>query len=147
MNPANNPQQRLTTLTDPSPLLPLLHHLASLHPQSFFKPLFSLASTSSPASLSTVLHLSSLLGPIDFLLRDAEMMVVALLSDLRGASAGGWERARMGQLAGLVEMVVCVREVREKGVSSFRSFGAGTGLMRVTERGGEGQGGEVCGGV
>ena len=67
------------------------------------------------------------------------MMVVALLSNLGGTGAGGWEKARMGQLAGLVEMIVCVREMREMGVSLFSFVSVKRSRLTLRRGGGRGR--------
>lgn len=70
----------------------LLLALATRHPQSFYKPLFTLASSTAltlPASLIMIHRLTAIIGPT-YLLRDAEMMVVLLLSDLSESDGTGW---------------------------------------------------------
>jgi hypothetical protein len=108
------------TATLSAPLMTLLGLLASRHPTIFFKPLFTLSSSTNETvvqtALSIILSLSAVLGPSHYLLRDAEMMVVALLADM-GAAKGkgtedGWERCKAGQLALLVEMILVLRSVR-----------------------------------
>ena len=110
-------------------LLALLRVLAARHPPIFFKPLFTLSSSASKSavrtSLSIVLTLSTLLGPSFYLLRDPEMMVVALLAEPGAAKAAdperspagsegqeGWAPVRLGQLALLLEVVLVVRDIR-----------------------------------
>lgn len=110
-------------------LLALLRLLAARHPPIFFKPLFTLSSSASKSAvrsaLSVVLTLTALLGPSFYLLRDPEMLVVALLAEPAAAKAQGdegspvasegpegWALVRVGQLALLLELALIVRDIR-----------------------------------
>lgn len=71
--------------------------------------------------LKTVQTLSKLLGVTEYLLKDAEMMVVVLLADIGSASSTfeadsierGFGKARIGQLSLLLEMIISIKFIRE----------------------------------
>lgn len=95
----------------------LLQLISTKYQTTFFKPLFALASSSSASSniksISTILTLSTILKPTQYLLRDPEMMVVVLLADLGdGPGKSGWELPKVGQLALLIEMILVLRRLR-----------------------------------
>ena len=90
-------------------------------------------------ALQTVLTLSALLGPAQYLLRDAEMMVVALLADLGVVGAArtdggvgdpedGFGSAPVGRLALLVELTVAVQKIRNSDSSVRLRLVARNGL-------------------
>ncbi|KAM0751576.1 hypothetical protein T439DRAFT_324763 [Meredithblackwellia eburnea MCA 4105] len=103
-----------------APLITFLRLVSSRHPTVFFKPLFALAQATNPilvqSSLATVLTLENLLGSAQYLLRDAEMMAVALMVDTGPVktSADGrlWDKVESGKLALLVELILVVRRIR-----------------------------------
>ncbi|KAF5359637.1 hypothetical protein D9756_003121 [Leucocoprinus leucothites] len=136
------------TLSPSSPptasLTALLKLISETHPQTFFKPLFSLATSSPSSSSSTqnssgggtsVIMLASTLSVVhalsaivrDWWVRDAEMVCVALMSDVgASSSAKGKGKARdtgpgmgteggtvrLGQMIALLEVVAKLRALR-----------------------------------
>ncbi|KAL8281150.1 hypothetical protein RQP46_006508 [Phenoliferia psychrophenolica] len=124
----------LASASSSTALQALLRHFSVRHQTIFYKPVFALVSSPTPSvvrtALQTILSLSSLLGPAQYLLRDAEMMVVALLADTGVAGAGteggppgeGFESVSVGRLALLVELVTVTRAEKESAVVFADAF-------------------------
>jgi hypothetical protein len=99
-----------------------------MYPRIFYKPLFTCAASSKEHIvlnvLSVVVALSKYLP--DFWTRDAEMVSVALMSDIGGsekgvsAEVGGptWGSARLGQSVLLVELIIQIQVMRDGKQSS-----------------------------
>ncbi|KAK7051035.1 hypothetical protein VNI00_005147 [Paramarasmius palmivorus] len=88
-----------------------LKHLSTTHPKLLFKPLFSLAASSSPGTAAT--HLNTLIVLDDLLagamfMHDAEMICVALMSSLSGKET----EVKVGQVVLMVEVVERLRKFR-----------------------------------
>lgn len=113
-----------------SPLTNLLDTIARLYPQVFYKLLFSCATSSK--EFTVVNHLCAMVVVSkflpDFWIRDAEMMAVALMSDIGGKKSEdpgsiSWTQARLGQCVLLVELIGRLQAARhQKEVSSVSSF-------------------------
>jgi hypothetical protein len=101
----------------------ILNRLSRLHPPIFFKPLFACAASNK--ELTVVNHLCTLViyssYVEDLWLRDAEMMSVALMSDVGAPkdltsplpSTGlPWSVARLGQSMLMVELIGRLQAVR-----------------------------------
>ncbi|KAJ6614617.1 hypothetical protein B0H10DRAFT_2165084 [Mycena sp. CBHHK59/15] len=100
------------------PLTDFLDKVSQTYPQVFYKPLFSCAA--STKDFTVLNHLCAITAVSkfvpDFWTRDAEMMSVALMSDV------GWGTARLGQSVLLLEVIGRIQAVRRsKDVSSERS--------------------------
>lgn len=103
------------------PLTHLLEDISHLYPQLFFKPLFICAASSK--EFTVVNHLCSITIVSKFLpeywTRDAEMLSVALMSDIGGAKATitatnltGHGTTRLGQSILLLELIGHIQGIR-----------------------------------
>ncbi|KAF8583270.1 hypothetical protein K439DRAFT_1349020 [Ramaria rubella] len=101
-------------------LTSLLRLLAELHPQQFYKPLFSLAGASRDPTIVGHLSVVSALARHlpEFWIRDSEMVSVALMSDIGSAVGKGkakeghlvpWAKLRIGQSLIMLELIRCVK--------------------------------------
>ncbi|KAI6168435.1 hypothetical protein EDD17DRAFT_1869180 [Pisolithus thermaeus] len=94
-------------------LTSIFERVSRLYPQVFFKPLFACAASSK--ELSVVHHLQQVVGVSALLpnvwLHDPDMMVVALMNEVGDVQETGttWGRARLGQTALLVELIMVIR--------------------------------------
>ncbi|KAF8312677.1 hypothetical protein DL93DRAFT_1297134 [Clavulina sp. PMI_390] len=114
----------------------LLEGLASNHPQLFFKPLFTCASSAKDHVIVDQLRILAALGHHmpDLLTRDADMTAIALLRSGGGASAKGkaredappsWMIARAGQSILMLELIYKLDTlIDKKGKSSGKSSSA-----------------------
>lgn len=112
--PPAHPCTALTTLLDT---------IARSYPQIFYKPLFSCAASSKEFSIVNHLCVVVIVAKFlpDFWIRDAEMMSVALMSDVgtrKGATPTGgvrsWAAARLGQSVLMLELIGCIQAVRHE---------------------------------
>jgi hypothetical protein len=105
------------------PLTNLLDTIARLYPQVFYKLLFSCAASSK--EFTVVNHLCAMVTVSEFLpdfwIRDAEMMAIALMSDVGGKKATTsetgtmpWTKARLGQCVLLVELIGRLQAARHQ---------------------------------
>ncbi|KIO14193.1 hypothetical protein M404DRAFT_121469 [Pisolithus tinctorius Marx 270] len=91
----------------------ILERVSRLYPQLFFKPFFSCAASSK--ELSVVHHLQQVVGVSallpDIWLHDPDMIVVALMNEVgdKQETHKTWGRARLGQTALLVELIMVIR--------------------------------------
>lgn len=116
-------------LVDNPPPLPclalttLFNGLSQAYPQIFYKPLFLCAASVKEVAvvnhLCTITIISRFLP--DFWIRDAEMISVAVMSDIGGsgdangkgkAKEGAWGNARLGQSVLLVELIGKIQGIR-----------------------------------
>ena len=116
--------QRLVEEPPPHPCFPLtdlLNTIARLYPQIFYKHLFSCAASSK--EFTVVNHLCAMVIVSkflpDFWTRDAEMMAVALMSDVGGKKSedpgsSSWTKARLGQCVLLVELIERLQAARHQ---------------------------------
>ncbi|KAI6043993.1 hypothetical protein EDC04DRAFT_2562108 [Pisolithus marmoratus] len=87
--------------------------ISRLYPQIFFKPLFACAASSK--ELSVAHHFQQVIGVFALLpnvwLHDPDMMVVALMNGVgdKQETLKTWGRARLGQTALLVELIMVIR--------------------------------------
>lgn len=94
-------------------LTSIFERVSRLYPQIFFKPLFACAASSK--ELSVVHHLQQVVGVSALLpnvwLHDPDMMVVALMNEVGDVqeTRTTWGRARLGQTALLVELIMVIR--------------------------------------
>lgn len=94
-------------------LTSIFERVSRLYPQIFFKPLFACAASSKESSV--VHHLQQVVGVSALLpsvwLHDPDMMVVALTNDVGDVQETRmtWGRARLGQTALLVELIMVIR--------------------------------------
>ncbi|PCH35413.1 hypothetical protein WOLCODRAFT_133859 [Wolfiporia cocos MD-104 SS10] len=105
------------------PLSEYLDLVSRMHPQLFFKPLFTCAASGKELTIANQICILNCIAKYlpDFWCRDAGMMSVALISDLGGAKQQPapqgegpvWGRARLGQSVLLVELTQFLRSVRE----------------------------------
>ncbi len=130
--------QRLVDNPPPLPCLALttlFNGLSQAYPQIFYKPLFLCAVSVKEVAvvnhLCTITIISRVLP--DFWVRDAEMISVAVMSDIGGsgdangkgkAKEGAWGNARLGQSVLLVELIGKVQGIRrdKENTSVSRSF-------------------------
>ncbi|KAG7448488.1 uncharacterized protein BT62DRAFT_929572 [Guyanagaster necrorhizus] len=119
---------RLVDNPPPHPCLPLtalFNTLSQAYPQIFYKPLFLCAASVKEIAvvnhLCTITIMSRFLP--DFWVRDAEMISVAVMSDIGGggdangkgkAKEGAWGNARLGQSVLLVELIGKVQGIRRE---------------------------------
>jgi len=107
----------------PCPLLTdLMDAVSRLYPQVFYRPLFACAASSKEFTvvnhLCTITILSKFLE--DFWIRGAEMISVALMSDVGGGNANAketaanpvWGKARMGQSVVLLALIGQIQSER-----------------------------------
>jgi hypothetical protein len=129
--------QKLVLDPPPLPFLSfteLLEIVSQKLPKLFYKPLFACAAGTKPSSILNHLRTIAIVARYlpSFWIRDAEMLLVALMSDSGGMGKGSqdsvvpsWGQARLGQLVVLVELITHVQATREdkdgRGVSSVRS--------------------------
>ncbi|ESK89667.1 unc-80-like protein [Moniliophthora roreri MCA 2997] len=125
-SPSDNSQKAGRSSTPERTLTSLLDNISRLYPQIFYKPLFSLAASSKEIAVAN--HLCSLVGIArwlpDFWVRDAEMIAVAVMSDLSGkgknqSSSPVSERkefavASLGQSVILVEIISKIQKARKE---------------------------------
>ena len=107
----------------PYPCLPLTTLFATLsnsYPQLMYKPLFSCAAATKEVSIVNHLRTINSIAKFvpNFWTQNAEMMSVALSSDIGGSSGkdqvadGTWSKARLGQSMLLVELIGSIQSVR-----------------------------------
>ncbi|RDB29723.1 hypothetical protein Hypma_014167 [Hypsizygus marmoreus] len=114
------------------PLTNLLDTIARLYPQIFYKPLFSCAASSKEFTVVNYLCVIVVVAKFlpDFWIRDAEMISVALMSDVGGSmttadSGRTWPKARLGQCVVMLELIgriQAARNVKEALSNSDHTF-------------------------
>ena len=126
--------QKLVLDPPPLPFLALTELLEAVSqklPKLFYKPLFACAAATKTSSILNHLRTIQILArhlPF-FWIRDAEMLLVALMSDSGGTEKGprdnvgpSWGQVRLGQLVVLIELIANVQATRQdkdgRGVSS-----------------------------
>ncbi|KAH8922347.1 hypothetical protein BT69DRAFT_1334807 [Atractiella rhizophila] len=92
----------------------LLRSLCSRHPRRFYRPLFACASSDNEekvrANLNILNSLAALITTKEILLKDAEMIVIALMADVGlGAGEDKWSAAILGQGAVTVMLINALR--------------------------------------
>lgn len=111
---------------DPPPLpfpeyTELLEIVSQTLPKLFYKPLFACAAGTKVSSVLDHLRTVAMLARYlpSFWIRDAEMLLVAVMSDSRSTDKGPqgdvgpqWGQARLGQLAILIELIAHVQSKR-----------------------------------
>ena len=132
MKPAPYPLPGLTSL---------LQSLVRLYPQLFYKPLFGLAAASKAPTivgqLGVVVALARHLP--EFWIRDAEMVSVALMSDMGGAIGKGkakegqpiaWGKIRVGQSLIMLELIRGIKDLikDKKDPTSVRNLRASSNV-------------------
>jgi hypothetical protein len=100
----------------------VLDTIARLYPQVFYKVIFSCAASSKEFTI--VNHLCAMVVVSkflpDFWSRDAEMMAVALMSDIGGkkmledSAPLSWTKARLGQCILLIELIGRIQAARHE---------------------------------
>jgi len=108
----------------------LLDTVAQSYPQIFYKPLFSCAASSKEFSVVNHLCVIVIVAKFlpDFWIRDAEMLSVALMSDVgtrKGSTSASrdksWAEARLGQSVLMLELIGFIQAVRhEKEAANVR---------------------------
>jgi hypothetical protein len=100
----------------------VLDTIARLHPQVFYKVIFSCATSSKEFTIVNHLCAMVIVSKFlpDFWIRDAEMMAVALMSDVgekkvsEDSAPFSWTKGRLGQCILLVELIGRIQAARHE---------------------------------
>jgi hypothetical protein len=104
-------------------LTELLEIVSQKLPKLFYKPLFACAAGSKTSSILNHLRTIAMVARYlpSFWIRDAEMLLVALMSDSGSIERGSqdkvgpsWGEARLGQLVVLIELIAHVQATRQE---------------------------------